>query len=209
MRARGRGRKSPSTENPSKWNWAARWIIGLAAIEIECPAAEKFAGRRELESAGQAQYPRPDARAARAGQPAAAFDWNEKIPAADKLETVNLTPFFNDKVTQIFRNEYRSPRSPFASLATPKQGLGGWCEPNAGFDVDDSGLRALAAKNGGEPSFCPTAFPGHARRDRREEHHFHVAMGQLSARSLRAAGRKILARLSADGRLDRRDAKPS
>ncbi len=57
------------------------------------------------------------------------------------MKVVNLAPFFNDKVTQIFRNEYRSPRSPFASLATPKQGIGGWCEPNASFDVNDSGLR--------------------------------------------------------------------
>jgi hypothetical protein len=78
------------------------------------------------------------------------FDWNRTSSAADKFETVNLAPFFNDKVTQIFRNEYRSPRSPFASLATPDHGIGGWCEPTAGFDVDDSGLRALAVKNGGK-----------------------------------------------------------
>ena len=80
----------------------------------------------------------------------AAFDWNKKIPAGERFEAVNLAPFFNDKITQIFRNDYRSPRSPFASLATPKHGIGGWCEPNAGFDVDDTGLRALAAKDGGK-----------------------------------------------------------
>ena len=94
-----------------------------------------------------------------------AFDWNKKIPAAAKFEAVNLAPFFNDKVTQIFRNEYRSPRSPFASLATPKQGIGGWCEPNASFDVDDSGLRAPAAKNGGKiilPNGVPLQTPGAA-----------------------------------------------
>ena len=78
------------------------------------------------------------------------FDWNKTISTEEKFDTVNLAPFFNDKVTQIFRNEYRSPRSPFASLATPKQGIGGWCEPNASFDVDDSGLREAAAKNGGK-----------------------------------------------------------
>jgi hypothetical protein len=72
-------------------------------------------------------------------------------------------PFFNDQVTQIFRNDYRSPRSPFASLATPKHGIGGWCEPNAGFDVDDAGLRSLAATNGGKiflPDGIPLATPG-------------------------------------------------
>lgn len=92
-----------------------------------------------------------------------AYNWRQKIPADTKFETVNLAPFFNDKVSQIFRNEYRSPRSPYASLAMPKQGFGGWCEPNASFDVDDSGLRALAAKGGGAislPNGIPLATPG-------------------------------------------------
>ena len=137
-----------------------------------------------------------------------AFDWNQKVSAAEKFEAVNLAPFFNDKVTQIFRNEYRSPRSPFASLATPDHGIGGWCEPNASFDVDDSGLRALAAKNDGKIILPDGIAIRDARRKRREKHHFHVAMGQLSARSVRAAGRKIVARVSADGRLDGRDEKP-
>jgi hypothetical protein len=78
------------------------------------------------------------------------FDWSRKVADDEKFEAVNLEPLFNDKVTQIFRNDYRSPRSTFASLATPKQGIGGWCEPNASFDADDSGLRALAVKDGGK-----------------------------------------------------------
>ncbi|MEI8289140.1 MAG: DUF4450 domain-containing protein [Verrucomicrobiota bacterium] len=75
--------------------------------------------------------------------------------AAMKWETVNLTPFFNDRVTQIFRNEYRSPRSPFCSLAIPKQGIGGWCYYNTVFEVDNAGLRAIAATNSG---VLPTAL---------------------------------------------------
>jgi len=93
----------------------------------------------------------------------ATIDWKTPVPAGTKLEAINLTPFFNDRVTQIFRNEYRMPRSPFASLALPKQGLGGWCEPNASFDVDDSGLRTVAAKNGGKialPNSVPLQTPG-------------------------------------------------
>ena len=69
--------------------------------------------------------------------------------AAVNWETVELTPFFNDRVTQIFRNEYRSPRSPFCSLALPKQGIGAWCDFKMTADIDDSGLRAVAAKNSG------------------------------------------------------------
>ena len=80
-------------------------------------------------------------------QPDTLVDWRKQVTA--KMETVNLASIFNNRVTQIFRNEYRSPRSPFASLALPKQGLNGWCEPNANFVVDDSGLRKEAAKNGG------------------------------------------------------------
>jgi hypothetical protein len=132
----------------AKWNWVED-LFGVRRIEIEGPAAEKFKvvvnwkGEIPSEKAGPEIAPA-------APEKIAAFDWNQKISAAAKFETVNLAPFFNDKVTQIFRNEYRSPRSPFASLATPDHGIGGWCEPTASFDVDDSGLRSLAAQNGGK-----------------------------------------------------------
>ncbi len=94
---------------------------------------------------------------------AAPMDWHQ--PVAGKLETVKLDAFFNDQVTQIFRHEYLSPRSPFCSLATPKQGLGSWCHPQDKFDVDDTGLRAAAAKSGGKiilPNGIPLATPGGA-----------------------------------------------
>jgi len=89
------------------------------------------------------------------------IDWNKK--AAGTFEIVDLASLFNDKVTQIFRNEYRSPRSPFCSLATPKQGIGGWCEPMASFEVDDAGLRAAAATGEDKimlPDGMPLATPG-------------------------------------------------
>ena len=88
-------------------------------------------------------------------------DWTQ--PVAGKLETVDLCAQFNDQVTQIFKNEYRAPRSPFCSLATPLQGIGSWCHPKETFAVDDSGLRALAAQAGGKiilPSGVPLATPG-------------------------------------------------
>jgi hypothetical protein len=67
----------------------------------------------------------------------------------ENFDLVNLEPWFNGRVSQIFRNDYVSPRSPFCSLAMPKQGIGGWSEFNARFEVDDSGLRAAARTNGG------------------------------------------------------------
>jgi hypothetical protein len=64
-------------------------------------------------------------------------------------EAVDLTKHFNDRLTRIFENEYLSPRSPFCSLALPKQGIGGWCHYGLTAEIDDSGLRAAAEKSGG------------------------------------------------------------
>jgi hypothetical protein len=62
---------------------------------------------------------------------------------------VNLAPLFNDRVTQIFKHDYLSPRSPYCSLAIPKQGIGTWCTPNLTADINDTGLRAVAAQSNG------------------------------------------------------------
>lgn len=58
---------------------------------------------------------------------------------------VKLAGSFNDKLTQIFKNEYTSPRSPYCSLAIPKQGIGSWCNYKKEFEVDDSGLMRAGA----------------------------------------------------------------
>jgi hypothetical protein len=91
-------------------------------------------------------------------------DWKKPLPAATKFEPVHLESLFNDKITQIFRNRYLSPRSPFCSLAIPAQGFGSWCHPQDEFNVDDSGLRAVA-KVGGKivlPNGVPFATPSAA-----------------------------------------------
>jgi hypothetical protein len=87
---------------------------------------------------------------------------NWMIKASADWETLDLSRFFNDRVTQIFRNQYLSPRSPYCSLAIPKQGIGSWCSPQAMADVDDTGLRAAAEKNGGRfvlPQGVPFQIP--------------------------------------------------
>jgi hypothetical protein len=79
---------------------------------------------------------------------------------------VDLAAHFNDRVTQIFKNEYRSPRSPFVSLALPKQGIGAWAgHVNETAEIDDTGLRATAAQGGGKitlPSGVSFATPSAA-----------------------------------------------
>lgn len=91
-------------------------------------------------------------------------DWTRPVASSDRLEPVDLTSLFNDRVTQIFRNEYRSPRSPYVSLALPKQGIGAWAgHVNADADIDDSGLRAVAREGGGRlllPNRVPFETPG-------------------------------------------------
>ncbi len=138
-------------------------IFGVPRLEITADPAPKWAVRVEWRGDRQAEKIPPEI------QPPAAskvepFDWDKNL-AGEKFETVNLAPIFNDRVTEIFRNEYRSPRSPFCSLALPKQGIGSWCHPQQSVDVDDSGLRSLAEKSGGKillPDGIPLATPGAA-----------------------------------------------
>jgi hypothetical protein len=90
-------------------------------------------------------------------------DWRQRLDAAAKLDPVPLAHLFNDRVARIFSNEYLTPRSPYVSLAQPKQGFGAWCKPTAMFVVDDSGLRAIAAQNQGRlvlPNGVPLVTPG-------------------------------------------------
>ena len=57
-------------------------------------------------------------------------------------EMVVMDAQFNSSVTDIFRNEYLSPRSPYTTLQLPKQGIGEWCHPLHTVDINDSGLRS-------------------------------------------------------------------
>ncbi len=85
------------------------------------------------------------------------------VPADPAWETVDLGSVFNDRVTQIFKNQYQSPRSPYCSLAIPKQGTGSWCRPTANAEIDDTGLREAAGRNAGRfvlPQGVPLATPG-------------------------------------------------
>ena len=54
---------------------------------------------------------------------------------------VDISAHFNANADDIFRNEYLSPRPPFASLQLPKQGVGEWCIPFETYEIEDNGLR--------------------------------------------------------------------
>lgn len=74
-------------------------------------------------------------------------DWNA-TSISTKLELIDLTLLFNDKVTQIFKNKYLTPRPSATTLQLPWQGIGDWPKPLHEFDVNDSGLRKLAGEKG-------------------------------------------------------------
>jgi len=90
------------------------------------------------------------------------INWNLKNNKP-VYETVLMDNVLNASVSQVFKNEYLSPRSPYTTLQTPKQGIGEWCHPNLTADIDDSGIRA-ASKNGvfQTPDGIPFRTPGAA-----------------------------------------------
>lgn len=82
-----------------------------------------------------------------------------RLPASqpEEWEKIDLTAQFNDKVSAIFQHHYDSPRSPFCSLALPRQGIGGWCLYQTTAEIDDSGLRRAAAP--GDEWLSPLGIP--------------------------------------------------
>jgi hypothetical protein len=70
------------------------------------------------------------------------INWNGKKQM--KQQVVDMRSHFNDKVTNIFRNKYLSPRPAATTLQLPWQGIGDWPHPHETFDVNDSGLRKSA-----------------------------------------------------------------
>jgi hypothetical protein len=63
-----------------------------------------------------------------------------------KTEKIDLSKFFNDKVSNIFKNEYLSPRPAVPTLQLPTQGIGEWTHPLLTANIDDKGLRKLAGE---------------------------------------------------------------
>jgi hypothetical protein len=60
------------------------------------------------------------------------------------FEKADLSPHFNDAVTNIFKNQYLSPRPAVPTLQLPTQGIGNWAYPLVTANISDSGLRVKA-----------------------------------------------------------------
>lgn len=59
----------------------------------------------------------------------------------DKLQPVDISSQFNSQVSDIFKNFYLSPRSPYTTLQIPVHGIGEWCHPEMMAKIDDTALR--------------------------------------------------------------------
>jgi hypothetical protein len=68
----------------------------------------------------------------------------KSITGKTNFEKIELTPFFNDAVTNIFRNKYLSPRPKSPTLQLPVTGIGNWAYHSVQVNVSDSGLRSVA-----------------------------------------------------------------
>ena len=89
-------------------------------------------------------------------------NWKIQQKENTTYETVDLFSHFNDKVSQIFKNKYLTPRSPSPTLALPIQGIGDWCSFAEIEEIDDEGLRAKAGSSNRIvlPQGVPFATPG-------------------------------------------------
>ena len=64
-----------------------------------------------------------------------------------KFKKQDLTKQYNARLTDLFSNEYRSPRPPYTTLQIPLQGAGDWCHPQTRPVLNDSVLRSQIVKD--------------------------------------------------------------
>jgi len=76
-------------------------------------------------------------------QPESARFYGTELPfhPLAQYRPVQMDNAWNANVTDIFRNKYSSPRSPYTTLQIPLQGIGEWCHPKETADIDDTGFR--------------------------------------------------------------------
>lgn len=154
---------------PAKWEAVAS-SIGRPSIKVSAPAEANMNVRIEWDGtpassmAGVATgMTRPGFRQVSSGD----FTWWEedgsfrhqtpdadklgldlKIASSDNYETIDLSGHYNANISDIFRNQYLSPRSPYTTLQLPVQGMGEWCHPEDTAHINDSGLRLRVGSDG-------------------------------------------------------------
>jgi len=83
------------------------------------------------------------------------------LPLNERFVKIDLKSFFNEKVTNIFKQQYLSPRPTSPTLQLPTQGIGNWAYPLTEATINDSGLRKNARDSNEiqTPTGIPFATP--------------------------------------------------
>ncbi len=76
---------------------------------------------------------------------------------------IDLAPYFNASVTDIFRNNYLSPRPQTTTLQIPLQGIGEWCHPQKTAEINDSVFRTKISKGIFHMAGVPLRTPSKGR----------------------------------------------
>ncbi|MEO8172536.1 MAG: DUF4450 domain-containing protein, partial [Sediminibacterium sp.] len=125
-------------------------VSAFSSMELTVPAANVIAGSNEVICTWN------DPSGAHTAKQNI-INWNINNKTISKTEPVVIDRYFNDKVSNIFKNQYLSPRPVTVTLQLPTQGIGEWTHPMLTATIDDSGLRRKASK---ENSFqLPQGIP--------------------------------------------------
>ncbi len=90
------------------------------------------------------------------------INWHILSDEESRFDKIDITESFNERVTNIFNEQYYSPRSPYPTLCIPVQGIGDWCSYRETEEIDDAGLRQLAGEKNTiiSPQGIPFYTPG-------------------------------------------------
>jgi len=76
------------------------------------------------------------------------IDWSISLKKRGRVHLINLNKYYNNKLNNIFKKQYYSPRPDCPTLQIPVQGIGDWCSYSFYPKINDSGLRKMAGKDG-------------------------------------------------------------
>ncbi|MBS1663027.1 MAG: DUF4450 domain-containing protein [Bacteroidetes bacterium] len=160
LRLRVRGAVGSVRVNGKEVGWrGCKDVIGDGVLEVVIPPSATWEvvvewGREEVaKSSGETVG---EGRTMFVRMKQGMFDWWKPVVKEERVverrpvvvkggtfEAVDLGPYFNDVVTNVFTNEYKAPRPVTPTLQLPLQGIGNWCYPLVTAGIDDAGLRAV------------------------------------------------------------------
>jgi hypothetical protein len=144
-----------NTGTKSQYISSVDWDTSSVSKLVDIPAKNLVLGTNDIEIWNNSLL-----KGLLKGLDTALINWH--ISPTEKLntETIDLKPYFNDKVTNIFKNQYLSPRPKSPTLQLPTQGIGNWAYPLITANIDDSGLkRAVVGGVFTIPQGIPFATP--------------------------------------------------